>query len=92
MCLQQVVVLYVFRFVSGVQLRLKTQSLITLSVTQLKREARMKLFFGMLLGYVVHDAIQPTPVGEVLDKILLPADLFVTPEEAGDASDSGGQL
>lgn len=52
----------------------------------------MKLFFGMLLGYVVHDAIQPTPVGEVLEEISLPADLFVTPKEVGDASDSGGEL
>lgn len=37
----------------------------------------MNILLGMLLGYIVHDAVQPTPVGEVLDKLALPDDLFV---------------
>lgn len=38
----------------------------------------MNYILGMLLGYIVHDAVQPTPVGRVLDKMALPADLFNT--------------
>lgn len=38
----------------------------------------MNILLGMLLGYIAHDAIQPTPVGKVLDKIALPSDLLVT--------------
>lgn len=34
---------------------------------------------AMIAGYIVHDAVQPTAVGNVLDKISLPADLFVGP-------------
>lgn len=41
----------------------------------------MNYLLGMLLGYIVHDAVQPTPVGKVLDKIALPADIFVSDEE-----------
>lgn len=37
-----------------------------------------KVFLGALLGYIVHDAVQPTIVGEVLDKLALPEDLLVT--------------
>lgn len=41
----------------------------------------MPLFLiGMLGGYIIHDALQPTPVGKVLDKVSLPSDLFVTGE------------
>lgn len=32
---------------------------------------------GLLLGYIIHDAVQPTAVGKVLDKVALPSDLFV---------------
>lgn len=38
----------------------------------------MDYLLGMVLGYIIHDAIQPTPVGEVLDKIALPADLITS--------------
>lgn len=44
----------------------------------------MDYLLGMVLGYIIHDAIQPTPVGEVLDKIALPADL-ITSERKDDA-------
>lgn len=37
-----------------------------------------KVFLGALFGYIIHDAVQPTVVGEVLDKLALPEDLFVT--------------
>lgn len=42
----------------------------------------MKYILGMLFGYVIHDAVQQTVVGEVLDKVSLPSDLFVPKEEA----------
>lgn len=38
----------------------------------------MNYILGMLLGYIIHDAVQPTPVGEVLDKLALPANLFTS--------------
>lgn len=38
----------------------------------------MNYLLGMVLGYIIHDATQPTPVGKVLDKLALPADLFVS--------------
>lgn len=44
----------------------------------------MQQLLMLVLGYVIHDAIQPTAVGGVLDKIALPADLIVTPK--GDAN------
>ena len=37
----------------------------------------MNAIIWLTLGYVIHDALQPTAVGEVLDKISLPADLLV---------------
>lgn len=37
-----------------------------------------KVFLGALFGYVIHDAVKPTAVGEVLDKLALPEDLFVS--------------
>ena len=37
----------------------------------------MNWLFGAIMGYIIHDAVQPTKVGEVLDKISLPSDLFV---------------
>lgn len=40
----------------------------------------MKYLLGMVLGYIVHDAVQPTVVGNVLDKVALPADLFTSKE------------
>lgn len=36
----------------------------------------MNYLLGMVLGYIVHDAVQPTIVGQVLDKLSLPADLL----------------
>ena len=36
----------------------------------------MNILIGMLLGYIVHDAIQPTPIGKVLDTVSLPSDLL----------------
>lgn len=41
----------------------------------------MNYILGILFGYIIHDAVQPTAVGKVLDKVALPADLIVTPEE-----------
>lgn len=41
----------------------------------------MNWFLGALVGYIIHDAVQPTPVGKVLDKVALPADLFVSSNE-----------
>lgn len=41
----------------------------------------MNYILGMIVGYIIHDAVQPTAVGKVLDKVSLPADLIVTPEE-----------
>lgn len=38
----------------------------------------MNLLIGMILGYIVHDAVQPTAVGKVLDKVSLPADLLAS--------------
>lgn len=37
----------------------------------------MNYLLGMLLGYIIHDAVQPTAVGAILDKISLPSDLIV---------------
>lgn len=31
----------------------------------------MNLLFGVIIGYIIHDVIQPTPVGEFLDSISL---------------------
>lgn len=45
----------------------------------------MNYVLGMLLGYIIHDAVQPTAIGEVLDKVSLPADLIVTPKESTNA-------
>lgn len=49
----------------------------------------MNWILGMLAGYIIHDALQPTPVGQVLDKIALPADLFVSEpaQQSGVAND-----
>lgn len=41
----------------------------------------MDYLLGALIGYLIHDAVQPTIVGEVLDKIALPADLIVNNKE-----------
>lgn len=37
----------------------------------------MNVIIGLIMGYIIHDAVQPTVIGEVLDKVALPADLFV---------------
>lgn len=41
----------------------------------------LNLLFGLLGGYLIHDAVQLTSVGKTLDKVALPADLFVDPAE-----------
>lgn len=38
----------------------------------------MNYLLGALLGYIVHDAVKPTFVGEVLDKVSLPSNLIVS--------------
>lgn len=45
-----------------------------------EQELLMNLLVGLFIGYIIHDAVQPTPVGAVLDKVSLPADLFVATE------------
>lgn len=44
----------------------------------------MNTLINIILGYVIHDAIQPTAVGKVLDKVSLPADLIVSSDVAAD--------
>lgn len=44
----------------------------------------MDTILWLILGYLVHDAVQPTAVGEVLDKVALPADLLVGDKEDAD--------
>lgn len=48
----------------------------------------MNYLLGMVLGYIIHDAVQPTIVGQVLDKVSLPADLLTdvptSPKPAAD--------
>lgn len=41
----------------------------------------MKEIVYLVLGYIIHDAVQPTVVGKVLDKISLPPNLII--EEGG---------
>lgn len=44
----------------------------------------MQGLFMVILGYVIHDAVQPTAVGKILDKVSLPSDLIVSkPVEEG---------
>lgn len=45
----------------------------------------MNYLLGMLLGYIIHDAVQPTVVGQVLDKVSLPADLLTSSKEGDNA-------
>lgn len=45
----------------------------------------MNYLFGALLGYLIHDAVQPTVVGKVLDKVSLPPDLLVREGDKGAA-------
>lgn len=46
----------------------------------------MDYLLGALIGYLIHDAVQPTIVGEVLDKIALPADLISSKGKSDDNS------
>lgn len=41
----------------------------------------MNWLLGAIVGYCLHDALQPTAVGQVLDNLALPADTFVKQEE-----------
>lgn len=38
----------------------------------------MNMIIGLIMGYIIHDAVQPTVVGKVLDKVSLPADLLTS--------------
>lgn len=49
----------------------------------------MNYLLGMVLGYIIHDAVQPTVVGQVLDKVALPADLLVSETDQRGAKSSG---
>lgn len=40
------------------------------------------VFLGALFGYIIHDAVQPTVVGEVLDKLALPEDFLIARENS----------
>lgn len=44
-----------------------------------------KLFF-LILGYICHDALKPTVIGQVLDKVSLPANTL-----SGLTSDKSGE-
>lgn len=48
----------------------------------------MNYLLGALLGYIIHDAVKPTPVGAILDKISLPGDLIV---KGGDSANNPSQ-
>lgn len=37
----------------------------------------MNYILGALLGYILHDAVKPTAVGDLLKNLELPADTFV---------------
>lgn len=54
----------------------------------------MNIILNMILGYIIHDAIQPTVVGRVLDKISLPADLIVAPapDQPADGDNDNAQV
>lgn len=39
----------------------------------------MNYLLGMVMGYIIHDALKPTAIGKVLDKVSLPSDLITTP-------------
>lgn len=51
----------------------------------------LQLFLGIVVGYIVHDAVQPTAVGKVLDKLSLPSDLIVSPTDAEKVPVKGGE-
>lgn len=38
----------------------------------------MNALIWCIFGYIIHDAVQPTVVGQALDKVALPANLFVS--------------
>lgn len=41
----------------------------------------MNALLWCVFGYIIHDAVQPTIVGQTLDKISLPANLFVDADD-----------
>lgn len=45
----------------------------------------MQVLIGLLLGYIIHDAVQLTAVGQLLDKVSLPSDLLVN-DDSGASS------
>lgn len=40
----------------------------------------MEALMYLCLGYIIHDALQPTVVGKVLDKVSLPSNLLTVDE------------
>lgn len=49
--------------------------------TSIVEDIHVNYFLGLIMGYVVHDALKPTAVGRVLDKVSLPGDLLVKSAE-----------
>lgn len=49
----------------------------------------MNMILNMILGYIIHDAVQPTAVGKILDKVSLPADLIVSNDSDSAVSGDG---
>lgn len=43
----------------------------------------MNALIWCIFGYIIHDAVQPTIIGQTLDKVSLPSDLFVGQNTAG---------
>lgn len=37
----------------------------------------MQVLIGLIFGYIIHDAVQPTAGGQLLDKMSLPSDFLV---------------
>lgn len=50
----------------------------------------MNVIIGLIMGYIIHDAVQPTVIGEVLDKVALPADLFISTRSDGQRGQPNG--
>lgn len=49
----------------------------------------MNWLLGMAVGYIIHDAVQTTSVGKMLDKVSLPADLFGENNASSQSSSNG---
>lgn len=40
----------------------------------------MNYLLGILLGYIIHDALEPTAVGKILNEVSFPANTFARSE------------